>query len=398
MVAPSSNEWVQVQYKHSPEIRATISAANKGRRPWNAGKSHSEETKRKIAARTAAGIARKLEAEAAMLGITVESLREMKSKRRNAAQAQRPRVAEARRKRRSAVMKRAWKNPVYRARFLARSRVVNPETRARISQRLKEFWAQHPAQPKPQRSSSPTAKQGRSEKMRQKWRNPVFRTKMLASFFERRHKQWRRMLSRAIQQKWKDPHHRYRVLKSSRNSDSHNHLSHPLEEEVSNQSVPIESPVSSASGSVDTCSVDPFEQQGLHQLSVKTSVIMPVQAIPVDDEPWTEPPSVQVTPATPTTNGVSPPIDHMPCSLAAALEAVREARRTDGRVALHGDQLKLQTVDGEEIGGELDEEERLNRLEDEAGNEYIIALDGDDIRVYSMEEYARLDPDDIFAT
>ena len=47
---------------HSAESKAKISAANKGKKPWNAGKQHSEETKRRIAEKTKeAMIKRKLE-------------------------------------------------------------------------------------------------------------------------------------------------------------------------------------------------------------------------------------------------------------------------------------------------------------------------------------------------
>lgn len=37
---------------HTPESRAKISAANKGKEPWNKGRRHSEETKARIRERT----------------------------------------------------------------------------------------------------------------------------------------------------------------------------------------------------------------------------------------------------------------------------------------------------------------------------------------------------------
>ena len=39
-------------FPHTEESKAKISAANKGKTPWNAGKKHSEETKRRIAEKT----------------------------------------------------------------------------------------------------------------------------------------------------------------------------------------------------------------------------------------------------------------------------------------------------------------------------------------------------------
>ena len=47
---------------HTPESRAKISAANKGRLPWNTGRQHSEETRRRIAEGTRLAAKRKQEA------------------------------------------------------------------------------------------------------------------------------------------------------------------------------------------------------------------------------------------------------------------------------------------------------------------------------------------------
>eukprot|EP01040_Poterioochromonas_malhamensis_P000644 gene644-687_t len=69
-------------FHHPPEIRQKISDANKGRAPWNVGKQHSEETRRKIAQRnTEIAYQRKIE-QAKELNITLEEF-ELLRKRRN---------------------------------------------------------------------------------------------------------------------------------------------------------------------------------------------------------------------------------------------------------------------------------------------------------------------------
>ena len=50
-------------HPHTEESRMKISRANKGKKPWNVGKKHSEETKRKIAQKTREAYLRRKEAE-----------------------------------------------------------------------------------------------------------------------------------------------------------------------------------------------------------------------------------------------------------------------------------------------------------------------------------------------
>ena len=50
-------------HPHTEESRMKISRANKGKKPWNVGKKHSEETKRKIALKTREAYLRRKEAE-----------------------------------------------------------------------------------------------------------------------------------------------------------------------------------------------------------------------------------------------------------------------------------------------------------------------------------------------
>ena len=64
---------------HSDAARAKISAANKGRVPWNVGKQHSEETKRRIAEKTREAMLRRKQQQSAALGFS--SVEEFEAKK-----------------------------------------------------------------------------------------------------------------------------------------------------------------------------------------------------------------------------------------------------------------------------------------------------------------------------
>jgi NUMOD3 motif len=57
-----------VGHPHSEESKARISAANKGKVPWNVGKKHSEETKARIAEKTKEAMLKRRIATALELG------------------------------------------------------------------------------------------------------------------------------------------------------------------------------------------------------------------------------------------------------------------------------------------------------------------------------------------
>lgn len=65
-------------HAHSDESKAKISAANKGKVPWNLGRQHSEETKRRIAEKTKESYMKKKLAEASQLGISIEEMEKSK--------------------------------------------------------------------------------------------------------------------------------------------------------------------------------------------------------------------------------------------------------------------------------------------------------------------------------
>ena len=57
-------------HPHSDESRAKISAANKGKVPWNVGKKHSEETRLRIAEKTKEAMLKRRIAKALELGFS----------------------------------------------------------------------------------------------------------------------------------------------------------------------------------------------------------------------------------------------------------------------------------------------------------------------------------------
>jgi NUMOD3 motif len=67
-VSTDSEELGPVGHPHSDESKARISAANKGKVPWNVGKKHSEETKMRIAEKTKEAMLKRRVAAALELG------------------------------------------------------------------------------------------------------------------------------------------------------------------------------------------------------------------------------------------------------------------------------------------------------------------------------------------
>lgn len=65
-------------HPHSDESKAKISAANKGKTPWNYGRQHSEETRKRIAEKTRESILKRKLEKANELGITIEEMENAK--------------------------------------------------------------------------------------------------------------------------------------------------------------------------------------------------------------------------------------------------------------------------------------------------------------------------------
>ena len=209
---------------HSAESKAKISAANKGKQPWNVGKAHSEETKRLIAEKTKEAMLKKKEEQAALLGMTLDEYTNrnkiMKAERQKSQQPLKQGLTEDGRRRISESLKKRWKDPEYRARILFSSNVNRShsfETRARISEAIKLKWKDDEYRSKIIQSPSPEVRARISATLKLKWENPEFRQRMMNMSFERTD-EWREAISIKIRAKWMDEKYRSAVTSAIKES------------------------------------------------------------------------------------------------------------------------------------------------------------------------------------
>lgn len=226
---------------HTAESRAKISAANKGRTPWNAGKQHTDETRQRIAEGTRLAYQRKVEAKQrererleredpeAFAALLAEEAAAAEAKAVAAAAAAERRSArqrEARRRAREEQQKLRDSSPqaskvrnVTAVRRGKRGPRVNftftAEARARISESLRQRWRD--PEYRASRANVTLSAQTRkaiSESMKEKWRDGHYRARVCVNgshSAERRAK-----ISAAIRAKWADADYRDRATKGIR--------------------------------------------------------------------------------------------------------------------------------------------------------------------------------------
>ncbi|CAN0045895.1 unnamed protein product [Scytosiphon promiscuus] len=204
---------------HTVASRAKISAANKGKKPWNVGVGHSEETRRKIAegARNAAKKRREKAAES--LGMTLEDYEEMK--RRKPAGKRSPDVTEETRRKISTRLKEKWRDPAYRAQrkmCLPNRRGIphTAETKARISAAVKKKWDDPIYREKITnmvRTDETRAKIGKV--IREQWANPETREERMKNMVPRT-KEHNKRIAASVRSKWLDPEYRKRTSEAMR--------------------------------------------------------------------------------------------------------------------------------------------------------------------------------------
>mmetsp|Transcript_11219 Transcript_11219/g.10830 ORF Transcript_11219/g.10830 Transcript_11219/m.10830 type:complete len:534 (+) Transcript_11219:266-1867(+) len=214
-------------HAHTTESRAKISAANKGKAPWNTGKQHSEETRLKIAAKTKEAMLRRKMEKANALGFnTFEEFDAHKLQEKIKIKAEKDKhkvkglTAEGR-KRISESLKNRWADPDFRLNYTAvtrGNRSHSPETRALISAAITTKWQDAEYRAKISSPPSDSVKARISATLKARWEDPEFREKMLTRTFERTD-EWRALVSDKIRLKWSDPEYRSAVAIGIKNSN-----------------------------------------------------------------------------------------------------------------------------------------------------------------------------------
>lgn len=225
-------------YSHTTASRAKISAANKGKVPWNKGRTRSPEERARIAAGVRAKNRQRFLEKLEKLGLTEEEYNEQKkAERRRKDQERRARKTakggyrptEETKQKISAILKEKW------AKGEMKKRTVNPEkvrrgfthsaeTRAKISASLKKRWAEDAdyrnamMQKCNTSNSSEDVKQRISASLKKKWQDPEFRQEMLGKMANRRQQPGphgmthREKISAAMKKKWQDEEYRKKTI------------------------------------------------------------------------------------------------------------------------------------------------------------------------------------------
>jgi hypothetical protein len=225
-------------YTHTTASRAKISAANKGKTPWNKGKARSEETRALIAAGVRAKNRERFLQKLMDLGVTEEEYERDKKEERRTKDAERRarktlkggyRPTNETKQKISTILKGKW------ARGEMRRGSVNPdkvrrgfthsaETRAKISASLKQLWAKdadyrdNMMKKSHASNSNANVKQRISASLKQKWQDPEFRALMLERIQTSRKSNGphdlshRERISQAMKKKWQDDEYRQKTL------------------------------------------------------------------------------------------------------------------------------------------------------------------------------------------
>jgi hypothetical protein len=213
----------QLGRPHTESSRAKISAANKGKVPWNVGKSHSEETRLLIAEKTREAMLRRKSLKLQELGLTQEDydlqrLQQKKEKKRSTVKGG---LTEEGRRRISESVKERWKDPEYRAKYTVANKGArnhSEATRARISEAITLKWQQPEYREKVKSKPTEEVRARISHTLKNKWQQQDFRDRMLAQQFPRT-EEWKNKLSESIKNKWQDPEYRASVTSGIRSSN-----------------------------------------------------------------------------------------------------------------------------------------------------------------------------------
>lgn len=224
-------------YTHTEASKAKISAANKGKTPWNKGKTRSEEVKKRIAEGVRRKNREKFLEKLKGLGLTEEEYEQQKKEERRKKEAERRarrtenggyRPTEETKQKISKIMKDKFANGEIKKREykgpFRKGFTHSEETKEKIRQSLKKKWAEDPAYQKKMTESSgkannEAAREKISRTLKQKWQDPAFRKKMMDSMKHRKSgtatttEEQRAKISAAMKKKWQDDAYRKKTIK-----------------------------------------------------------------------------------------------------------------------------------------------------------------------------------------
>ena len=227
-------------YSHTVASKAKISAANKGKTPWNKGKQRSEEEKAKIAAGVRAKNRERFLQKLQDLGLTEQEYQEQKKAERRKRDAERRArktanggytpTMETRQKISKILKEKHARGEIRRKKVdpdkVRRGFVHSEETRRKISESLKKRWANDAEYRSNMQNktsvlnSREEIRQKISETLKKKWQDPEFRQSMMAKITKRSHSKQqldpahREKISEAMKLRWQDSEYRKKITDS----------------------------------------------------------------------------------------------------------------------------------------------------------------------------------------
>lgn len=234
-------------YSHTNASRAKISAANRGKTPWNKGKARSDEVRARISAGVRARNRERLLQKIANMGLTEDQYEAQKKAKRRKREAERRArktanggytPTDATRAKISKSLKEVHASGQVKKRQVDLTKVRrgfthSEETRRKISEALKKKWRdddnyrEHMQESSSKMNSKEETRRKISEALKKKWEDPEFREEMTKKMAERRSTggsnmkyddSYRKKISDAMKKKWQDPEYRKKTLSSIQKS------------------------------------------------------------------------------------------------------------------------------------------------------------------------------------
>ena len=214
-------------FSHTNASKAKISAANRGKVPWNKGRAQSDAVRAKIAAGVQKRNREKFLKKLADQGLTEEEYNAQKEKEKEEKAARRTKrggykATKETKEKISRILKEKYSSGQIKV-----TRKVDPskvrrgfahteETRRKISESLKKRWAndtEYRERMLKKAQTTPETRKRLSETLKKKWEDPVFRQKMMEKLHASgtgggHSEERRRKISESIKAKWQTQEYR----------------------------------------------------------------------------------------------------------------------------------------------------------------------------------------------